>query len=224
MIAILAVGALYASLTRGPVWIASSCRRSRGRWKHASLSGVRFDIGDAVLRKADKGYGIEFRLANVRLIGDDGERIVEAPLASADVSLPALLRGRLAPRPGRSHWSPPFLHYSDEKGLTISAGDPRAAKGDLGDSDGDQPAPGIEGVHREPSAPPADISLPADAPPLSAPSVDLTKALASAFDAMRRTETAYLSNFGIRDAVVFFDRGRACNPLGRAAGHLRPRT
>ncbi len=202
LIAILAIGALYASLTRGPISMSFLVPPIE-KAVNASLSGFRFDIGDAVLRKADDGYGIEFRLADVRLVGDDGDRIVEAPLASADVSLPALLRGRFAP--GQVDLIGPrlFLHYSEEKGLTISSGNPRAAKADpVG-----QPVSGAEAAQRTPADPLADGSIPADAPSATAPALDLTTALKNVFVAMRRGETAYLTNFGIRDAVVFFDRG-----------------
>ncbi len=132
VIAIIAFAALYASLSRAPIsisFLVSPIERA----VNAGLTGFRFDIGDAVLRKSDAGYGIEFRLADVTLVGESGDRIVDAPLASADISLPALLHGALAP--GQIDLIGPrlFLHYSEEKGLTLSTGDPRTLKGDLVD-------------------------------------------------------------------------------------------
>lgn len=216
VVAIIAFASLYGALSRGPIsmsFLVAPIERA----VNGSLSGLRFDIGDAVLRKSDQGYGIEFRLADVRLVGDDGDPIVEAPLASAGVSLAALMSGRLAP--GQVDLIGPklFLHYSEERGLTISSDDPRLAKGDMS-VDATAPAtnadprksvdPNSDSIRRAPPPLPAASQANGDAPS-SQPGValNLTKVMNDLFAATRRGETAYLTTFGIRDAVVFFDRG-----------------
>jgi hypothetical protein len=214
VIAIIAFAGLYASLSRGPLSITFLVPPIE-RAVNAGMAGFRFDIGDAVLRKADVGYGIEFRLADVSVVGADGDRIVDAPLASAGVSLPALLRGQLAPREVDLIGPRLFLHYSEDKGLALSAGAPPSAEGGAGLGDdrlrstaADEPqrqaSPFQERAPLTQSAPRQGLPDPG-AP--TAPPLNLTKLLRDAFAAMRRGETAYLTSFGITDAVVFFDRG-----------------
>lgn len=188
LIAVVAFAGLYAALSSGPISMSFLVRPIE-RAVNASMSGFRFDIGDAVLRKSDNGYGIEFRLADVSVVGEDGDRIVDAPLASADVSLTALTRGRLAPQQVDLIGPRLFLHYSEEKGLTLSSGDPRGAKGHSGGS--------AQAAPRSGDAPRASPPAPAD--PASRPTADLpigeqqttaplnlTKALQDMFSAMRR--------------------------------------
>jgi hypothetical protein len=207
-----ALGALYGMLMQGPVSMSFLVAPIE-RVVNASLTGFRFDIGDAVLRRSDHSYGVEFRLANVRLVDDSGGPIVEAPLASADLSLPALLSGRLAP--GQVDLIGPrlFLHYSEEKGLAVSAASSRGVKGDFGAAEPSVPpsrsgnartAPASGGNERQRAADAAPVTPPVP----TTPPLNLTKVLNDLFVQMRRGESAYLTSFGIRDAVVFFDRGQ----------------
>jgi hypothetical protein len=211
ILAVLAVGGLYGMLSRGPISISFLVAPIE-RVVNASLTGFRFDIGDAVLRRSDNNdYGIEFRLADVRLVDTEGAPIVEAPLASADLSLPALLSGRLAP--GQVDLIGPrlFLHYSEDKGLSVSAADPRvegdlAAPGNGGQRNtgqGNQALAPRAGGARSAADGAREIPRPAEA----APPLNLTKVLNDLFAQMRGGESAFLTSFGIRNAVVFFDRG-----------------
>jgi hypothetical protein len=210
LLVLLAFGGLYGALTQGPISMSFLVAPIE-RVVNASMSGFRFDIGDAVLRRADDSYGIEFRLADVRVVDASGGRIVEAPLASADLSLPALLSGRLAP--GQVDLIGPrlFLHYSEEKGLAVSAAtDARIAKGDLAlPPEAASPSRNARDS-RSPAQAPAtgarERPRPSDAAP-PAPPLNLTSVLNDLFAQMRRGESAYLTSFGIRDAIVFFDRG-----------------
>jgi hypothetical protein len=213
VLVLLALGALYGVLMQGPISMSFLVAPIE-RVVNASLTGFRFDIGDAVLRRSESNYGVEFRLANVRLVDDSGGPIVEAPLASADLSLPALLSGRLAPAQVDLIGPRLFLHYSEEKGLAVSAASPRAAKGDFGAPAAERPAqsqrggnartaPASGGNERQRAA----EAAPSTPPVPTTPPLNLTKVLNDLFVQMRRGESAYLTSFGIRDAVVFFDRG-----------------
>ena len=226
VLALLAAGGLYAMLTHGPISMSFLVAPIE-RVVNASLTGFRFDIGDAVLRRSDDNYGIEFRLADVQLVDASGGRIVEAPLASADLSLSALLSGRLAPHQVELIGPSLFLHYSEDKGLSVSASDPRAVQdravpddavtrstqGDSANSpdqsvppDQPVPLPSARNARLSTSAAGSrDRQRPAEAAP--AVPLNLTKVLNDLFAQMRRGESAYLTSFGIRDAVVFFDRG-----------------
>lgn len=209
---VLGFAALYAKLAHSPIsmsFLVPPIENAVNR----TLSGLHFDIGDAVLRRSDKGYGVEFRLTAVRLVEDGGGPIVESPFASANVSLRALLTGHMAA--GRIDLIGPrlFLQYTEERGLALSFVDPRDSKGDLGGNRRDA-APGPSGPGADAQATEPEVSAP-DAP--IAPqgmirqargrAVNLTRAFNDIFAATRRGESAYLTSFGIRDATVFFDRG-----------------
>lgn len=90
-----AFAGLHARLTHSPIsmsFLVLPIEKAVNR----TLSGLHFDIGNAVLRRAENGLGIEFRLADVRLLDDDNSPVIESPFASGDVSLRALLTGRFA--------------------------------------------------------------------------------------------------------------------------------
>ena len=115
---------LYARLVHSPMsmsYLVPPIEKAVNR----TLTGMHFDIGDAVLRRSDSGFGIEFRLTKVSLVDDGNNPIVESPLASADVSLRALLAGRLAA--GEIDLIGPrlFLQYQEDRGLSLSFADPR---------------------------------------------------------------------------------------------------
>ncbi len=214
LLGLIGFGALYAKLAHSPIsmnFLVQPIERAVNR----TLSGLHFDIGDAVLRRADKGFGVEFRLTDVRLVEDGGGPIVELPFASAHVSLRALLTGHLAA--GRVDLIGPrlFLQYSDERGLALSFVDPRESKGDLNTGGKPSASPGAGGPRPEAPAPEPQAAEAPNAPGVSqgmirqarGRAVNLTRAFNDIFAATRRGESAYLTSFGIRDASVFFDRG-----------------
>ncbi len=200
--------ALYIKLSFAPIsmtFLAEPVERAVNR----ALPGMTFNIGDAVLRTAETGIGIEFRLADVSLVDETGSRIVESPMASADVSLRALITGHLAVGEVELIGPSLFLQYSEDKGLALSFGDPRESKTDLG---APSPKATLAQDYRQairPSQTPDVPALPRRAfnPHARARAINLTKAFNDVFAAARRGESAYLTTFGIRDAVVHFDRG-----------------
>ena len=138
---------------------------------------------------------------------------MELPLASANVSLRALLTGHMAA--GRIDLIGPrlFLQYTEERGLALSFVDPRDSKGDLGGARRDAaPAAGSPGPDAQATEPDAGAPNAPAAPQgvirqARGRAVNLTHAFNDIFAATRRGESAYLTSFGIRDATVFFDRG-----------------
>ncbi len=214
LLGIIGFAALYTKLSYAPIsmsFLVPPIENAVNR----TLSGLHFDIGDAVLRRSDSGFGVEFRLTAVRLVEDGGGPIVESPLASASVSLRALLTGHLAA--GRIDLIGPrlFLQYTEERGLALSFVDPRDSKGDLGAKPETPQGPGGVQSEAEPTQPQADGETPvvSDAArqgmirQARGRAVNLTHAFNDIFDATRRGESAFLNGFGIRDATVFFDRG-----------------
>jgi hypothetical protein len=199
-----AFGALHARLAHSPMSISFLVAPVE-RAVNSTLTGLRFDIGDAVLRSSESWLGVEFRLANVRLVDDEGSPVAESPFAAANLSLGALLSGRLAA--DHVDLIGPRLHlqYSDDKGLSLSFADPRDPKADI-----QEPASS--------SNPPQSSGATGAAPAIQqAPdgmigrargrAVSLSHGLAKALAKTRQGQSAYLTSFGIRDAYVYFDRG-----------------
>ncbi len=89
-----AVAALYARLLTGPISFAFLVP-SLQRQLNSQVNGYSFRVGDAILRLSG-GWGLEFRLANVRLAGPDNQEIATAPFASVGISERALLGLSLA--------------------------------------------------------------------------------------------------------------------------------
>lgn len=174
-----------------------------------TLTGMRFDIGDAVLRTSEDSFGIELRLTKVRLIDDKNDRIVESPFATASVSFRALLQGHLAARKVELIEPQIYLQYSQNKGLALSFGDPQASKSDLGiepRSENAAPSNEVRAYRAPPVLDNAATPAPVISPHAKVRALNLTKIFHKAFAATRRGESAFLTSIGIRDATVYFDR------------------
>lgn len=61
------------------------------------LEGGRVEIGDSILRWTPERHQVGLRLVDVKVTGADGNRVAVLPQLSFRLSMPALLRGRLAP-------------------------------------------------------------------------------------------------------------------------------
>ncbi len=211
-----AFGALQARLAHSPIsmsFLVPPIEKAVNR----TLSGLHFDIGDAVLRRSESGFGVEFRLTDVKLVDDSSSPVAESPFASANVSVGALLLGRLAASHINLIGPRLYLQYSDERGLALSFADPREAKGDL------RPAGDATAARHEVSPPSVTPDIDAELGPAEVTAdartrqgmirsargraVSLTHALKDLFAKTRQGQSAYLQSFGIRDAVVYFEQG-----------------
>jgi hypothetical protein len=90
VLALVAAGALYARLLAGPISFAFIVP-SLQRQLNSQVNGYSFHVGDAILRLS-KGWGLEFRLADVRLSGADNQEIATAPFAAIGISESSLLK------------------------------------------------------------------------------------------------------------------------------------
>jgi hypothetical protein len=208
VLAIVAFMALYIKLRIAPVSMTRFVEPIENA-VNRTLTGMRFDIGDAVLRTSEDTFGIELRLTQVRLINDDNDRIVESPFATASVSLSALLRGHLAARKVELIKPQIYLQYSEEKGLALSFGDPQASKSDLGAApqSGNSSPSNEANTYRAPLVlDEAATPAPVISPHAKVRALNITKIFHKAFAATRRGESAFLTTVGIRDATVYFDR------------------
>lgn len=171
------------------------------------MADVEVKIDDAILRRAKTGPGVNFRLRNIRLIDKQGAVVAQAPLAAIGLSGRALLSGRIAP--GSVDFIGPrlLLFQTDEGGLSLSftrstdVPDPQPAlRGSLGE--GTVPDNSSTTAGQRKKAEPG-ISIIGQSK-----EINLSRTIAAAFDQARKrkTATAYLSRFGVRDAVVIFDQ------------------
>ena len=200
---------LHVKLSHSPIsmsFLVSPIERALNR----TLSGMHFDIGDAVLRRAQSGYGVEFRLANVRLLDRENSPVAESPFASGNVSMSALLSGRLA----ASHIDligPRFyLQYSEERGLALAFADPNSTKESRSASAANEARSWDTTTDQQQISENQTVS-PETKDGLiretRGRAVYLTNALKELFEKTRQGESAFLTSFGIEDAFVYFDRG-----------------
>ncbi len=155
---------------------------------------LRIKIDDAVLKRAEDGPGVNFRLQNIRLIDKQDAVVAQAPQAAIGLSGRALLSGRIAP--GSVDFIGPrlLLFKSKEGGLSLSFSRGEASRPPGANS------PGRVG-EKQNVTPGIAIVAPSR-------SIDLAPTIVAAFDQARKRKTAsaYLSRFGVRDAVVIFDQ------------------
>ncbi|MEJ2228843.1 MAG: DUF3971 domain-containing protein, partial [Alphaproteobacteria bacterium] len=210
VLAFVAFLALYIKLRISPIPLTAYVQPIETA-VNRTLSGMHFDIGDAVLRTSENGFGIELRLTKVRLIDSDDDRIVVSPFATVDVSLRALMRGRLAAGGVKLIKPQLYLQYSKDKGVALSFGDPRASKNDFGvkprsSTPAPEPAPLNKAkTFRAPLVmDKAAAPAPMVSPHAKVRALNLTKVFHKAFAATRRGESAFLNTIGIRDATVYF--------------------
>jgi hypothetical protein len=209
---IVAFAALHAKLAHAPVSMSFLVPPIE-KAVNLTLSGHRFDIGNAVLRRSGSWLGIEFRLTDVRLLDDTNSPVIESPFASADVNLRALLLGRFAASHIDLIGPRLYLQYSEERGLALAFADPRESKDDLEHGAKADPQAFARGADRQVQ------NSPSAAPDLRPQiqdgvidrtrgrAVSMTHALNDLFSKTRRGQSAYLKSFGIQDALVYFDQG-----------------
>ena len=236
-------GRQYMGVERSTFLVGKDGRLNQGPMSLSSLVPVMEDainremadlevkIDDAIIQRAKEGPGVNFRLRNIRLIDNQGAVVAQAPLAAIGLSGRALLSGRIAP--GSVDFIGPrlLLFHTDEGGLSLSFS--RA------DTASAVPPP-AGGAGQTPAQPGPDASGTSAAVRPGMPivgsgkEINITRTVTAAFDQARKRKTAssFLTRFGVRDAVVVFDREGTqsfwqvpdfANPFSGTAGNeLRP--
>ncbi|HKJ61442.1 MAG TPA: DUF3971 domain-containing protein, partial [Hyphomicrobiales bacterium] len=202
-------GLLQARLSHSPISLSFMVPPIE-KAVNSALNGMSFEIGDAVLQRSSSHIlGIEFRLAAVRLLDEEGDAVAESPFASGGFSVAALLSGSLAPSHIELIGPKLYVHFSDKNGLALSFSEPRNSKGSLAVTPlrNSKSARGIgqptQVVQGQPVIGEKQAGLIRQA---RGRAVNLTKALNHIFQRSRSGESAYLTTFGIKDALVYFDR------------------
>lgn len=200
VLGILALALMYGRLNQGPVSLAFLVPMLESAINQ-ELADIEVKIDDAVVQKSETGAGVLFRLRNIRLVDKQGAVVARSPLAAIGLSGRALLSGRITP--GSVDFIGPrmLLFYTPEGGLSLTFSRGQQGAAETGGTGAQSPAEG--GV-------PAVVQGAQDAP-ASGPSrtIDLTKTVTAAFERARgsTTASAYLTRFGVRDAVVVFNSG-----------------
>ena len=194
----------YGRLNQGPMSLSSLVPVMEDAINR-EMADLEVKIDDAIIQRAKEGPGVNFRLRNIRLIDNQGAVVAQAPLAAIGLSGRALLSGRIAP--GSVDFIGPrlLLFHTDEGGLSLSFS--RA------DTASAVPPP-AGGAGQTPSQPGSDASGTSAAVKPGMPivgsgkEINITRTVTAAFDQARKRKTAssFLTRFGVRDAVVVFDR------------------
>ena len=196
----------YGRLNQGPMSL-SGLVPALEEAINREMADVEVKIDDAIIQRDKTGPGVNFRLRNIRLIDKQGAVVAQAPLAAIGLSGRALLSGRIAP--GSVDFIGPrlLLFQTEEGGLSLSftrstaSADPQSAlRGRVGE--GAAPGKGSTSSGQHALAEPG-ISIIGQSK-----GINLSRTIAAAFDQVRKRKTAsaYLSRFGVRDAVVIFDQ------------------
>jgi hypothetical protein len=213
----------YARLNQGPIslrFVVPPIERA----VNSELSGFRFRIGGAVMKKADSGPGVEFRLKNVSLVDKNGDPIIEAPFASINLSAWALVHFRLAAAHVDLIGPRLFLQFSEQDGLAVAfsrsapggAGTAAETRDEAGGAGGGwmrrADGPAMRSAN-PPSANVADRRHPpspdgSDGLGARAQSINIATALGNFFDQIRNSgSVSYLSSFGVVNAAVYLGDG-----------------
>ncbi|MDA7948606.1 MAG: DUF3971 domain-containing protein [Hyphomicrobiaceae bacterium] len=197
----------YGRLNQGPMSL-SSLVPVMEEAINREMADLEVKIDDAIIQRAKDGPGVNFRLRNIRLIDKQGAVVAQAPLAAIGLSGRALLSGRIAP--GSVDFIGPrlLLFHTDEGGLSLSfsrAEPDRAGQG-FGSADSGAQTPMVSGSRDAPAMVKPGMPIVG-----SAKEINITRTVAAAFDQARKRKTAssFLTRFGVRNAVVAFDRDGA---------------
>jgi hypothetical protein len=198
LLAAIAIGVLYVRLRHGPIafdFVVAPIEQGI----NAELVTSSVKIDGAELRLGPTGE-LEFRLRDVSVLEKGGDVVLSSPLAAVNISMGALMRGRVVP--ARIELIDPIiaLAYSEQSGFVFERAIPKPMPLHPGTDAGVQPATGEA---------PAAVSATTIVPQHGAKGtkVNLAKMLTeSSRRARQRLDaTSYLTEFGISNATVVVD-------------------
>ena len=207
--ALTALVALHLRLRQGPIVIDSLVAPIE-RAINRELVGIKLRVANAILRYADDGSGLQFRLRDAKLFDDFGRIVATAPFAKVDLSARALLRGLLAAERIELIEPRMLAFYDEARGLSLlpvpSHDNGATATRPPGPSRGQGAPQGRSSSAKARSGAPGAAG-PADQRPPPGPA--LAHALAEALADARRNRGpgSYLEGFVMRDATVIFTIG-----------------
>ena len=188
VLGLIAVVLGYGHLSRGPISLPGLVPPIE-RAINDQLSDLTVKIEDAVLQRGDHGPGVVLRLRNIRLMDPDNEVVAQAPLAAVGLSGSALLSGKFAAGSVDFIGSRLLMNYNEQNGLSLAFSKPDENAGGFAPSEVISPP---QAADAEPVAPPVK----------STKRFNLTNAVNEAFRRVRRSDTSYLTRFGLKDSIV----------------------
>lgn len=199
VVGLIAIVLGYGRLARGPISLPGLVPPIENAINE-QLSGLTVKVEDAVLQRSADGPGVVLRLRNVRLVDPEGEVVAQAPQAAVGLSGAALLSGRIAPGSVDFIGSRLVMTYDEESGLSLAFSKPgeesdELMRGAIGA--GDSQPTGTK--HAAPTKSPAPKAK-------DARNFNLTNAVNEIFERVRRSDTSYLTRFGLKDSIVVLYR------------------
>ncbi|MFT3730198.1 MAG: AsmA-like C-terminal region-containing protein [Hyphomicrobium sp.] len=197
LLAMIAIGVLYVRLRHGPIafdFVVAPIEKGI----NAELLTSSVKIDGAELRLGPSGE-LEFRLRDVSVLEKGGDVVLSSPLAAVNISLGALMRGRIVP--ARIELIDPIiaLAYSEKSGFVFERAVPRPVPLHPDSGGGSSPAAG--------ASVPSAANVVVQAPVATGAKVNLAKMLSdSSHRARQRLDaTSFLTEFGISNATVVVD-------------------
>jgi hypothetical protein len=200
LLVMVGIGILYVRLRHGPIgfdFVVAPIERGI----NAELTANSVKIDGAELRLGRSGE-LEFRLRDVSVLESGGDVVLSSPLAAVNISLGALMRGRIVPR--RIELIDPIiaLAYSEDGGFVFERAIPRPvpARGT-----GQAPSAAAHGLENgDAAAPNTTVAV---RTVKTGHQVNLAKMLSdSSRRARQRLDAAsYLTEFGLSNATVVVD-------------------
>jgi len=192
------VGVLYVRLRHGPIgfdFVVAPIERGI----NAELAASSVKIDGAELRLGASGE-LEFRLRDVSVLEKGGDVVLSSPLAAVNISLAALMQGRVVPR--RIELIDPIiaLAYSEESGFVFERAVPRPVPARASSENAAATATSQE----SPMAPNTTVAV---RTVRTGHQLNLAKMLSdSSYRARQRLDaTSYLTEFGLSNATVVVD-------------------
>ncbi len=199
VVGLIAIVLGYGRLARGPISLPGLVPPIENAINE-QLSDLTVKVEDAVLQRSNDGPGVVLRLRNVRLVDPEGEVVAQAPQAAIGLSGAALLSGRIAPGSVDFIGSRLVMTCDEESGLSLAFSKPgeesdELMRGAIGSAES-QPTGAKPAAPTKSSAPKAK----------DARNFNLTNAVNEIFERVRRSDTSYLTRFGLKDSIVVLYR------------------
>ena len=189
-------GAAYLWISQNPVslkFLVSPLQKAIA----SQMSNVIVKLDDAVVQKSENGYGIVFRLKNIRIYNRDGQGIAQAPSAAIGLSIWGMLSGRIAPSSVYFIGPKILLVHSKKNGLGLAFSDNFSSAGQISNQQTPQNNPDNS----------ISNQIGATISAAKEQQVDLANSLRKFIQKLRsgQDSSSYLSRVGVRNAVVLLN-------------------
>ena len=190
------LGLAYAWVSQSPVSLTFLVKPLEDSIQR-ELGPLKIKMSDAVVQKAEKGLGIVFRLKNIRVYDQQGQGVAQAPSAAIGLSMWGLLTGKITPASVHLIGPELLLLHSKQEGFRVAFS---KTPGQTSQKPLQEPIPSeenkTEGFTKQ---------LGQMLETAQERQFNIAQTLLGFIKDARegKTATSYLSQFGIRDALVY---------------------